>query len=56
MCELYADRSFNVSDYSDNDSDVPTSSHKQQRSSGVTSDAETSAIEEESSDQKIQMK
>ena len=55
MCELYADMSSDVSDYSDNDSmdsdsdsDVPTSSRKQLRSAGVTSDAETSATEEES--------
>jgi hypothetical protein len=67
LWELYADRSSDVSDYSDNesmdseidsdtdtdsdsDSDVPTSSHKQFWSSVVTSDAETSAIEEESSE------
>jgi hypothetical protein len=65
LCELYEDRSSDVSDYRDNesmdreidndtdsdsDSDVPTSSHKQLRSSAVTSDAETSTIEEESSE------
>jgi hypothetical protein len=65
-CKLYADRSSDVSDYSDNesmdseidsdtdsdsDSDVPTSSRKQLRSSAVTSDAETSTVEEESSEQ-----
>jgi len=27
LCELYADRSYDVSDFSD--SDIPTSSHKQ---------------------------
>ena len=57
LCELYADRSSDVSDYSDNgssdsdsdsDSDVRTSSRKQLRSSVVTSDTETSTIEEES--------
>jgi hypothetical protein len=63
VCELYADRSSNVSDYrnnesmdretdsdTDSDSDVPTRSRKQLRSSAVTSDAETSRIEEESSE------
>jgi len=57
FCELYADRSSGVSDYSDSesmdsDSDVPTSSHKQLRSSVVvvTSDSETSTEEEESSE------
>jgi hypothetical protein len=56
LCELYADRSSDISDYSDNlsmdsDSDVPTSSRKQLSSSVVTSDAETSTIVEESSEQ-----
>jgi hypothetical protein len=62
LCELYVDRSSDVSDYSDNesmdseidsdsDSDVPTSSCKQLRSSFVTSDDEASTIEEESSEQ-----
>jgi len=57
MCEVYADTPFDVSDYSDSessdsDSDVPTSSHKQFRSSVivVTSDSETSTVEEESSE------
>ena len=53
LCELYADRSSDVSDCRDNesldsDSDVPTSSRKQLRSSVVTNDTETSTIEEES--------
>jgi len=59
--KLYADRSSDVSDYSDNDSivsdsdsvsdsDVPTSSRKQLRSSVVTSDDETSTVEEEISE------
>jgi len=50
LCELYADTHSDVSDYSD--SDIPTSSHKQLQSSVVvvTSDSETSTIEEESSD------
>jgi len=55
LCELYADRSSYVSDYSDNesldsdsDSDIPTSSRKQLQSSVVvvTSDSETSTEEE----------
>ena len=55
LCELYADRSSDVSDFSDSeslDSDIPTSSRKQLRSSVivVTSDSETSAIGEESSE------
>jgi hypothetical protein len=61
LCELYADRSSDVSDYSDSasldsvsdsgsDSDIPTSSCKQSRSSVIVaaSDSETSAIEDES--------
>ena len=55
LCELYADRISDVSDFSDSesldsdierDSDIPTSSHKQLRSSVivVTSDSKTSAI------------
>ena len=55
LCEFYADRSTDVSDYSDNesldsdgDSHVPTISRKQLRSSFVTSDTETSTVEEES--------
>jgi len=55
LCELYADRSSDVSDFSDSeslgsdierDSDIPTSSRKQLWSSVivVTSDSETSAI------------
>ena len=56
---LYADRSSSVSDFSDSesldsdrDSDVPTSSRKQLRSSViiVTSDSKTSATGEESSE------
>ena len=49
LCELYSDT---CSDVSDSDSDTPTSSHKQLQSSVivVTSDSETSTIEEESSD------
>ena len=57
LCELYADTHSDVSDYSDNesldsDSDVPTSSRKQLRSYVVvvTSDSETSTVEEESSE------
>ena len=57
LCELYADTRSDASDYSDSDSsdsdcDVPISSHKQLRSSVVvvTSDSETSTIEEESSE------
>jgi hypothetical protein len=55
LCELYVDRSSNVSDYSknesmDSDSNIPTSWCKQLRSSVVTSDAETSTIDEESSE------
>jgi len=57
LCELCADRSSDVSDNSDSessngDSDVPTSSRKQFRSSVVvvTSDSETSPEEEESSE------
>ena len=62
LCKLYADRSSNVSDYSDNKSldsdsksasDIPTSSHIQLQSSVVTSDTETSTIEEESSEMEI---
>ena len=57
LCELYADTRSDVSDNSDNesldsDSDVSvTSSRKQLPSSVVvvTSDSETSAVEEESS-------
>ena len=50
LCELYSDTPSDVSDYSD--SDIPTSSRKQLQSSVivVTSDSETSTIEEESSD------
>jgi len=54
LCELYADRSSDVSDFSDSesldsdiecDSDIPTSSRKQLWSViVVTSDSETSAI------------
>jgi hypothetical protein len=57
LCELYAVRSSDVSDYSesessDSDSDVPISSRKQLWSSVVvvTSDSETSTEEEESSE------
>jgi len=55
LCELYADRISDVSHYSDNesldsDSDVPTSSRKQLRSSVVTSDTETSTTDEEGSE------
>ena len=59
LCELYLDTCSDVSDYSDNESldsvsvsDVPTSLRKQLRSSliVVTSDSETSTIEEESSE------
>jgi len=57
LCELYADTHSDVSDYSDNESserdiDVPTSSRKQLWSSVVvvTSDSETSTIEEECSE------
>jgi hypothetical protein len=57
LCELYWDTRSDVSDYSDNESldsvcDVPTSSRKQLRSSliVVTSDSETSTVEEESSE------
>ena len=57
MCELYADRGSDVSNYSDGessdiDSDVATSSRKQLRSfvGVVTSDSETSSEEEESSE------
>jgi len=61
LCALYADRSSDVSDFSDSecldsdiesDSDITTSSHKQLRSSVivVTSDSETSAIGGESSE------
>jgi len=56
-CKLYADTHSDFSDYcddesSESDSDVPTSSHKQLRSSVivVTSDSETSTIEEECSE------
>ena len=47
---LYSDTRSDVSDYSD--SDIPTSSRKQLQSSVivVTSDSETSTIEEEISD------
>jgi hypothetical protein len=59
LCELYLGTCSDVSDYIDNESldsdsvsDVPTSSRKQLRSSliVVTSDSETSTIEEESSE------
>ena len=57
LCELYADAHSGVFDYSDNeslesDSDVPTSLPKQLWSSVVvvTSDSETSTIEEECSE------
>ena len=61
LCELYGDRSSDFSDFSDSesldsdierDSDIPTTSRKQLRSSVVvvTSDSETSAIGEESSE------
>jgi hypothetical protein len=58
LCELYADTRSDVSDSSDNgsldnDSDVSTtSSRKQLRSSVVvvTSDSETSTVEEESNE------
>jgi len=50
FCVLYSDTRSDVSDYSD--SDIPTSSRKQLQSSVivVTSDSETSTIEEEISD------
>jgi hypothetical protein len=56
LCELYADTHLDVSDYSDNesldsDSDSPTTSSRKQLPSSavvVTSDSETSTIEEES--------
>ena len=54
LCELYVDRSSDVSDFSDSgsldsdnerDSDIPTSSRKLRSSViDVTSDSETSAI------------
>ena len=52
LCELYSDTRSDVSDYSDSESDIPTSSRKQLQSSVivVTSDSETSTIEEEISD------
>ena len=57
MCELYTDTRSDISDYSDSensgsDIDISTSSRKQLQSSVVvvTSDSETSTIEEESSD------
>jgi len=57
LCDLYSDKRSNVSDYSDSeisgsDSDIPTRSRKQLQFSVVvvTSDSETSTIEEESSD------
>jgi len=57
FCVIYSDTRSDVSDYSDSessnsDSDSPTSSCKQLQSSVVvvTSDSETSTIEEESSD------
>jgi len=56
LCELYVDTRSDVSVYSDSesldsDSDVPTSSRKQLRSSFVvTSDSETSREEEEISE------
>ena len=56
LCELYADTRSDVFDNSDSesldgDSDVSaTSSRKQLRSSVVTSDSETSTVEEESSE------
>ena len=59
LCKSYANMHSHVSDYSDNeslesDSDVPTSSCKQLWSSVivVTSDSETSTIEEERSELK----
>ena len=50
FCELYSDTRSDVSDYSE--CYIPTSSRKQLQSSVVvvTSDSETSTIEEESSD------
>ena len=58
LCELYADTRSDVSDNSDNegldrDSGVSTTSSRKQLQSSVlvvTSDSETSAIEEESSE------
>jgi len=57
LCELYTDTRSDISDYSDSensgsDIDISTSSRKQLQSSVVvvTSDSETSTIEEESSD------
>ena len=61
LCELYADRSSNVSGFTDSeslvsdierDSDIPTSSCKQLWSSVIVvpSDSETSATEEENSE------
>ena len=57
LCELYTDTRCDISDYSDSensgsDIDISTSSRKQLQSSVVvvTSDSETSTIEEESSD------
>jgi hypothetical protein len=53
LCVLYADTCSDVSDNSDSDSDIPTISlHKELRPSAVfvTSDSETSTVEEESSE------
>ena len=56
LCELYMDTRSDISDYSDSensgsDIDIPTSSRKPLQSSVVvTSDSETSTIEEEISD------
>jgi len=46
LCELYSDTRSDVSDYSDSESDIPTSSRKQLQSSVVvvTSDSKTSVI------------
>jgi len=46
LCELYSDTRSDVSDFSDSESDIPTSSCKQLQSSVVvvTSDSETSVI------------
>jgi len=58
LCKLYAHTHSDVSDYSDSessdsDSEIPTSSSKQLQSSVivVTSNSETSTIEEECSEQ-----
>jgi hypothetical protein len=55
LYELYVDTHFDVTGYSDSessDSNIPTSLRKQLRSSVVvvTSDSETSTVEEESSE------